>query len=182
MSGAGPSILSLTAAAIYVVVTIACLIAAGVAKNRRQPLRHGRIWVAIAVAFVALAAVRVTGLEDLLRESLREALRADAAYADRRAVQRPLAAIALAGVSLGAMILLWRQSRSVRGRRNVALLVATGATMVMGLLIALRIISLHQVDSLLYGPLKLNWAIDLGASALVLGSAALYVRLVRQRP
>ncbi|MFY7744441.1 MAG: hypothetical protein ACOVQY_03395 [Erythrobacter sp.] len=34
----------------------------------------------------------------------------------------------------------------------------------------------------LYGPLKLNWVIDLGATLTVLVAAAYYVRIVRVRP
>lgn len=132
--------------------------------------------------FAAMAVIRITGIEDLLRETLREALRADAAYADRRAIQRPLAAAALVAITLLAGLMLWRQSRTAKGRRNVAVLVANGSTLTLALLLLLRIISLHQVDSLLYGPIKLNWVIDLGTSALVLACAVLYLTLVRQRP
>lgn len=178
----GPSLLSLSAACFYSIVFIASLLAAGTASQRRQPPRHWSAWVVIAVVFALLAIIRVAGIEELLRDMLREALRADSAYADRRAIQRPLAAAALVAITALAGFMLWRQARGKKGRRNVALLVANGSALVMALLLALRIISLHQVDSLLYGPLKLNWMIDLGASALVLASAAYYVRLVRQRP
>lgn len=178
----GPSLLSLIAAGFYGVIIIACLVSASVSVQKRQPARHWQIWAIIALMFVGLAVIRVTGFEELLRGTLREALRADAVYADRRSFQRPLAVAAVAGVSLLAGFMWWRQSRAIRGRRNFALLAAVGSTLVLALLITLRIISLHQIDSLLYGPIKLNWVIDLGASAVVLGSAVLYVRLVRRRP
>lgn len=180
MPWGGPSVLSLSAAAIYVVVAMACLIAAGTAKRSGQPARHWRTWAAIALVFAALAASRILAIEEHLRELLRAALRADAIYAERRAIQRPLAAVALVAVALVAGYMFWRESRRAKGRRNLAMLLAVGSGMVMALLIMLRIISLHQVDGLLYGPLKLNWVIDLGASLLVLSSAGLYVRLVRQ--
>jgi hypothetical protein len=182
MPSDGPSLLSLAAAGFYGVIVVTCLIAAGAAVRLRQPPRHWRSWAVIALVFAGLALVRVTGFEDWLREVLREALRADAAYDDRRTIQRPLAAAALVGITLLPGYTLWRQSRAVRGRRNLALLVANGSMLVLVLLLALRIISLHQVDSLIYGPLKLNWLIDLGASAVVLLSAVIYVGLVRQRP
>lgn len=182
MPSDGPSLLSLSAAGFYGVIVVVCLFAAASARGLRQPLRHWRNWTIIALLFAALAVIRVTGIEDLLREALREALRADAVYADRRAIQRPLAAAALVAITLLAGFMLWRQSREIKGRRNIAVLVANGSTLVLALLLSLRIISLHQVDSLLYGPIKLNWVIDLGASALVLVSAVSYLRLVRQRP
>jgi hypothetical protein len=182
MPDGGPSMLSFVAAALYAVIVVACGIAAGVSRRLRQPSRHWRVWVSIALVFAALAAFRLTGIEDVLREALRDWLRADAAYAGRRAFQRPLAAAALGGISLLAAFMLWRDYRTVKGRRTTALLVAKGCALVMALLIVLRIVSLHQVDSLLYGPLKLNWVIDIGVSGLVLVSAALYIRLARQRP
>lgn len=182
MPSDGPSLLSLVAAGFYVVITMVCLLASGAASRLRQPPRHWQIWAAIALVFAVLATIRVMGLEDILRDALRDILRGERTYGDRRAFQRPLAAGALALVSLIGGFVLFNQARSVRGRRNVALLAATGSALVMALLIALRIISLHQVDSLLYGPLKLNWVIDLSASLLVLGSAAYYLKLVRQRP
>ncbi|NJO13723.1 MAG: hypothetical protein HC870_00155 [Rhizobiales bacterium] len=148
----------------------------------RQPQRHWLIWAGVALVFAALVASRVMGIEEHLRDLLREGLRADQIYSERRSFQRPLAAAALAAGALFAGFMLWRETRAVKGRRNLALLVAMGSAMVMVLLIVLRIISLHQVDSLLYGPLKLNWVIDLGTTALVLGSAVLYLTLVRSRP
>jgi hypothetical protein len=178
----GPSVLSLIAAGFYAVIVIACLISSSVAVRFGQPARHWQTWAMIALMFLCLAVIRVTGFEELLRGALRDALRADAVYADRRAIQGPLAAAVMVGGGLLAGFMLWRQSRTVKGRRNLALLVAKGSALVLGLLIVLRIISLHQVDSLLYGPPKLNWVIDLGASALVLASAAIYAILVRQRP
>jgi hypothetical protein len=43
----------------------------------------------------------------------------------------------------------------------------------------LRVISLHAIDALLYGPIKLNWVIDLGTSLIVLSAAAYYTRYTR---
>jgi hypothetical protein len=46
-------------------------------------------------------------------------------------------------------------------------------------LIILRLISLHALDQLLFGSLKLNWVGDLGAAAAVFGSALYYILLLR---
>jgi len=77
-------------------------------------------------------------------------------------------------------LLLYRWGLGLRGRRNVARLAAVLAACAMLFLMALRAISLHPIDALLYGPLKLNWIVDLGASFLVLGSAIHYTRIVRR--
>ena len=50
------------------------------------------------------------------------------------------------------------------------LIVAVKDGLSLVFLLLLRIVSLHSVDLLLYGPLKLNWVIDLGACAIVLAS------------
>ena len=67
------------------------------------------------------------------------------------------------------------------GRRNIAVAIGIASCGVMLAIIALRMISLHAMDRLLYGPLKLNWVGDLGASALVLGAAIYYVLLLKGR-
>ena len=45
----------------------------------------------------------------------------------------------------------------------------------------LRLISLSPVDALLYGPIKLNWIVDLGLGLSVVVSALAYVRIVGSR-
>lgn len=113
---------------------------------------------------------------------MRAYLMTEGAYGARRTVQAPLVALAMTSAVLATFVLLFRWSRTVRGRRNVARAVAILAVLVMVLLIALRLASLHSLDALLYGPLKLNWIIDIGISLTVLGVAAYYVNIVRSRP
>jgi hypothetical protein len=182
MAYAAPSIFSLSAAVLYMIVLFACAAAAMIAGRHGQPPRHWRIWAAIAFGFMLLALLRITGFEEAIRDLFRDMLRAEGAYDDRRSLQRPLAAGLLCVVSLLVGWGLARQWRLARGRRNLAVAAAlTGfATMIM--LLGVRIVSLHQLDRLLYGPPKLNWIIDLGASMAVLGAALLYVRYVVQRP
>jgi hypothetical protein len=64
---------------------------------------------------------------------------------------------------------MWVQWRAAHGRRNMALFVAFAALATMVMLLGLRTVSLHQIDVLLYGPTKLNWVIDIGASLTVPG-------------
>jgi hypothetical protein len=182
MPAAAPSILSLGAAGLYALVLGVCLLAAATATGQRQPFAHRRTWVLIAFAFGLFALLRIAGFEEMLRGLLRSELRLDGGYDQRRALQRPLA-FAVSAV-VGAMFAwgLWRQWRAAQGRRNMALFVAFAALTMMVMLLGLRIVSLHQIDVLLYGPAKLNWVIDIGASVTVLAAAGFYIRLVSRRP
>lgn len=176
-----PSMLSLIAAAFYGLVVFACLLAFAAAYARRQVRWHLLGWTALAMLFSVLAAIRVFAIEDLLREELRLLLRAEGTYEDRRALQGLVfAALFIAAATIGGFW-TFRIARNIRGRRNIAAMiaVASGATLVF--LLMLRIVSLHSVDQLLYGPLKLNWIIDLGASTIVLASGVLYWRIVTGR-
>lgn len=182
MATATPSLLSLSAAGLYLLVMAVCLGAAMVASRHRQSPNHARTWLVIGLAFALLAAMRITGLEEIVRDLFRDVLRVEGTYADRRSIQRPLAVAVIFGVMGLAAWVLYRQSRRARGRRDLALLAAVASVILMLLLLGLRIVSLHQLDRLLYGPLKLNWVTDIGASLLTMGAAAVYMRLVTRRP
>ncbi len=182
MAAAVPSLLSLTATGLYLVVLAACVAAALAARKFRQPPGHWRIWAFVATGFLVLAVMRLVGFEEVLRESLRDLLRVEGAYDSRRAYQRPLAAGLLAAISAAVALGLLRQWQLARGRRNIAAVVGLAGFATMMMVLGLRIVSLHQLDKLLYGPLKLNWIMDLGASLAVLGAALMYIRYVAQRP
>lgn len=173
--------LGFVAVGIYVVTALTAMAAAMTASGRGQLAWHGKSWWLLAAIFAALIAIRLAGLEDLLREALRDTLRASAGYEGRRAIQQPIVT-GLVGLAAAAAIWwLYRMARGARGRRNLATLAALAGGAGMVFLVPLRIISLHAVDSLLYGPLKLNWLLDIGASCLVAGAAIYYVRIVRGR-
>jgi O-antigen ligase len=182
MQAGAPSILSLGAAGLYALVLAACLLAAITASRLRQPFAHRRTWVLVGLAFGALALMRIAGLEEIVRDVLRSELRVEGGYDQRRALQRPLAFGVIAVVSGLFAWGLWHQWRAAQGRRNMALFVAFAALTTMVMLLGLRIVSLHQIDVLLYGPAKLNWVIDIGASLTVLAAAAFYIWLVSRRP
>jgi len=67
------------------------------------------------------------------------------------------------------------------GRRNIAVALVWGACGVMIATIAMRTISLHALDRLLNGPLKLNWVGDMGSSLVVLAAAIFYIGVVSGR-
>jgi hypothetical protein len=177
-----PSILSLIASSIYGLVLLSCIVAAVTAKDLRQPPSHMRTWLILAAFFLALAILRVLAVEEWLRDSLRAWLRESGSYRDRRSFQAPLAAALVCILAAAGGWYLYRLMRGLRGRRNVIQAICLMAVLAMLFLISLRLISFHAIDVLLYGPLKLNWVVDLGASLVVLGGAIQYVRVVRGRP
>lgn len=177
----GQSILGLSAAGVYLVVMAACLAAALSGASRRQPHGHVRQWFLILGLFAVLLALRAFGLEDGLRRTVRGALWAGDAYASRRDIQRPVAAFVTIVFSAVAFAMTYRFAKGGLGKRNVALGLAGMASLVMVAVVTLRIVSLHQIDELLYGRLKINWIMDLGMSLVVLGSALFYVRLMQSR-
>lgn len=175
-----PSMLSLVAAGFYVIVVSAVAVALLTARKQRQQAWHSRVWMFVALVFLALAASRVFSLEDLLRAELRDWLRAEGAIAGRRVWQGYLIAGAIAATSAGGLFACYWASRRIRGRRNLAVLVALGSTGAMLMLVAMRLISLHALDQLLFGPFKLNWIGDIGLSLAVLAASVFYVRILRQ--
>lgn len=179
---AGPSVMSLIASGFYCCVVMACVAAALTAQRFRQAPGHWRTWVLLALLFGGLAVLRLIDFEDWFRGALREQLRAGAGYGERRSFQAPLVAAMLAIAGAGAFALLYRVTRHLRGRRNIARLVGNFAAFGMIFLLCLRLASLHAIDALLFGPLKLNWVLDMGASLAVLLAAGYYVRIVRARP
>lgn len=181
MASAAPSILSLSAAGLYMLVLGMCLFAGATAGRRAQPFAHRRTWVVIGLVFGLLALMRIAGTEEFLRDLLRAELRLEGSYDRRRELQRPLVVIVMC---IFAGLFLWgllRQWRAAHGRRSMALFIAFAAVASMMFLVALRTVSFHQVDILLYGPAKLNWIMDIGASLTVLAAAGYYVRLVSNR-
>jgi hypothetical protein len=177
-----PSVLSHSASAVYILVVLVCAGAAAVAVRHRQRPSHARVWLALAAFFAALVVMRLLAVEDVLRDTLRDTLKSSNNYEERRELQAPIiAALLVIGFSAGSF-LVYRWGRGLRGRRNYMVFIGILAAFAMACLIVLRLISLHAIDGLLYGPIKLNWVIDLGASLAVMLAAFNYARLVRARP
>ena len=176
-----PSIFSLMAAGLYIGVALSASVALSGAVMTRQLRWHVLSWAAVAALFVVLSLSRVLTWEEWLREELRLALRLEGTYVERRELQAPIVAV-LFSITV-ALAVFWgsRLGRSVRGRRNAVTLVSLGCTGGLMFLVLLRIVSLHLIDELLYGPLKLNWIIDLGLSVGVLICGAFYFRIVTGR-
>lgn len=175
------SFFSLAASAVYLVVCGQCLWAGLAARKRGRPGSDTAWWIGLATLFVALFAWRVTGIEESLRTVLRGMLRADGEYGARQELQGPLSAAAVLAASLMAF-LGWRVYARTR-TGSLTRLVAVARLAMIGLvsLVALRLISLHVADKLLYGPAHLNWLIDIGCT-LVIGTCAFrYARVLPRR-
>lgn len=163
-----PTALSLAAAAIYIGVSVLCMLAGTISLDgaaRTSRLQPG--WFSIAGLFVILALNRILVIEDRFDEYLRDVARESGAYEGRTAWQGPLSVIAILLVLLVVTILARNWARSRGDKRRQALGVAQLAAFAMLGLIALRLISFHPIDSLLYGGLRLNWWFDVGLSLLV---------------
>lgn len=177
----GPSTLSLIAAAFYALVSVSCLLASQTAFTHRQQRWHLWAWLAITALFVLLIASRIFDLEEALRASLRSWLATEGLRADRRQYQGVILAVLLAAAVSGVIYGSNRLIRRVRGHRNLAVVISIMLSLAMAVLVALRIVSLHAFDQLLFGVLKLNWFGDLGTSAGILGAAIYYTCRVRGR-
>ena len=174
-----PSILSLLAAGLYALVTFACLAGLSASRKRSQAKWHTLSWAALALLFILLLSMRVTGLEDILRETARAILREEGAFQNRRSLQAIIVSIfVIFSTGLGGW-LVYKAYRGSRKTLDIVVKLANGAGLTLAALLLLRLISLHAIDSLLYGPLKLNWLTDVGASLCVLGLAVFYVRNLR---
>lgn len=173
------SILSLVACLLYGVVAGAVVRAGREARRNRQQLWHVRAWSLMALYFVVLIVLRLLNLEEGIRESMREMLEAQNLLAERRSLQGPIIAVAIILFASCSMLAAYWTSQRVSGRRNIALAVAIVACGVMFATMVMRTVSLHALDRLLNGPLKLNWVGDIGSSLAVLGAALFYVSVVR---
>lgn len=176
------SLLSIAACLLYAIVSSVAFWAGLEARAKRQQPWHFKTWGLIGLLFVLLIVSRIFSLEDLLRAELRDTLQAQGLLSTRRSIQGPIVAFAIIVFASSAMLAAYWVSQRLSGRRNIALAAAIAACGVMLATIAMRTISLHALDRLLDGRLKLNWAGDIGASLAVLCAAAIYVKIVRGRP
>lgn len=177
------SLPNLVAIGVYAVVSLLCLSAAFAGSNSARPPREARSWIACAGFFALLALVRTFDLEDRTRRALRTISRDLGEYEDRWVLQVPLVVVTLI-FCLALAILAWR-SWSRRAVSRSGRLVVLGQFAMLGFapLYALRMISLHQVDRILYGgSIRLNWILDMGLVLLAAGSAMLYTRQSRRFP
>jgi len=168
----------LAAIALYLLTAGACLWAAIHAPPRAPRLG----WLVISLFFVALGAWRLAGTEEIVRAALRDALLTRGEYGVRESVQRPLAAALLLGATSMAVwaALRWRALGRHPARRAL-FWAQCGATAMAGL-VAVRVVSLHATDTLLFSGPHLNRVIDPALALFVLVQAWLFARKARPLP
>ena len=174
--------MSQLAVLVYALVTLACLAAVRAAapqSDRRGDLYH---WLACAASFAGLIALRLGQVEDRLRDAGRGWARAAGEYQSRSELQLPVVLLMAAlGLAIAYVFLrLWRATR--RGSRARLVLCSRFALLGLVPLFGLRLVSLHQIDRVLYaGPLRFNWVIEGAICMVVGGCAALYFLRIRGR-
>ena len=154
---------------------------AGVISHR--PGSQARRWLGCAGFFGLLVVVRMLEVEEKIRVALRAISRGMGEYDARSGLQVPLVGATL--ILLMVLAFFTYRSWTARKASWSGRLVLLGQIATLGFLplYALRIISLHQVDRILYGGgFRLNWILDLGLTALAAGAAVLYIRHCRRSP
>ncbi|HQS96773.1 MAG: hypothetical protein B7X90_07030 [Novosphingobium sp. 17-62-19] len=164
-------LLGLAAAALYAITAIMAARAAKAAQpGPRVPPWHRTVWLAAILLFTACAFSRIFGLEEGLRLLLRGELRDENIYSTRREYQSVIASAIIIAAALaaffGAAKVVSSGVLKSGGRSRVAL-AAGMACAVMALLIVVRVVSLHALDVLIYRGPRLNWIVDIGATAAV---------------
>lgn len=122
--------------------------------------RHTLLWLSAAFVFTAMALSRFFGFEQLVRDHLRKDFAAVGAYDSRWDIQIP-ATLAIIVAGIAVLVFFTRALKRAQGRRERLLFLGVGCAAAYLPLFALRIVSLHATDVLLfYGPLPLNWILD----------------------
>lgn len=128
-----------------------------------------------------MAINRTFGLEDALLRWLRPLAADQAEYAGRAAYQAPLAA-AITLFLATAIAMAFRSGRAKRPPALArALLLGRLAALVMLGLVALRVLSFHTTDRLLYGGPHINRLLDPGLALTAALAGWLFARAVRYR-
>ena len=156
----------------------ACIAAANAARTVRQsdePARDRYAWGSLAALFAFMIAVRLFDGENVLRDALRALLDVREIYQERRDFQgAAIALLCLAFAALAARVLRGRAAGQRGASRSLTIAKLAGLAY-LGLFAA-RLISLHQIDALLYGGPHINRVIDPGLAALVGWMAIRFVR------
>ena len=119
-------------------------------RERRGMASHGldwwpTYWFVSALVLLTMAVARAGAIGDLLAELGRDQARASGWYDSRRSLQA-LAVIIVAGVwTIGVVVSIWRVPP--RRRRYLPHVIALSTVIAFA---AIRIVSLHHLDALLY--------------------------------
>lgn len=163
---------------LYAICALVALLPVRDKMRQGHPGKPG--WILVALFLFALVPLRLGGVEEVVRDALREIIRADYDYRARGAWQAPLAAAAFTLAALVAgFFVLWR-GMDLRRPVNLAI---TGV-FAMACLWLLRILSFHPIDRLIYagpGPLRVNYLLELSCLGCVALGSYLYFDRPRQK-
>lgn len=160
-------------------------------KSLDRPLRYGDVpagfWLGPFAFLLVLAGMRLFNIPELVRKSIKHYGQGAGIYAERRGLQSEvLVVLAFVGIAVLVIAVLRAQPR-LQARRS-ARLAAFALAGVAGetALLAARLISLHQLDEMLFGPAKLGWVLDAGCLALIAYAAIRFAQLpppqIREHP
>jgi len=149
---------------LYLIALGLCLYAArrahalaGTSVNRKL---DARFWLLMAIGLGLLAIWKAINVESILQDAARLEATEGAWYEGRRGLQTMIASMGLiGGFALAIGHFIWFRQRQPLVRLASLLMVA-----LVGF-IAIRTISLHIVDRMIYdpiGPIRLNWIIEPG--------------------
>lgn len=175
--------LSVIAAVYYSVVAVLCF-AAYFRCRRQEDIRSAaRLVCSAGWMLLCFAFVRVFGLEELVREFLRDLFETHGLIEKRRTFQFAILLLLGAGATIIAWPFAVRQNLASSNLRGMAVLAIKLALIGFLLLVSARLVSWHALDSVLYaeffGIVRLNWILDLGLVAILGGSAILIERSSR---
>ena len=175
------TLMTYAAMPLYAAAIVCSLSAARQSWTFGRPADHRMVWFTVACSFLALLVFRVIQGEDLVRNNLRAFARGHDLYEMRHDYQAALVGIVLVGGALVAFAVWQRWFRQRLSRESLLVRVATVATLAFVPLYALRIISLHAVDALLYaGPVRLNWILELALCLMIMACALAYGQTVKR--
>jgi hypothetical protein len=174
--------IGLLGATTYALTAVACVAAW---KKRRNwygptPGRRGAFWLGAGAFMASLAVVRLFAIDEAARMTFKLMAKSSGLYAARRGFQAELiVAITIVAILLTAAV-LWRFKPMLAARPSARLAALALVGMAGHLfLIALRLVSLHGVDRVLYGPEHAGYILDVGCTALIIFAA---VRFATHRP
>lgn len=166
--------LNTLAAFLYLAVAALCAGAGALTGTGRQGEGRWWNWMALAIFFAGFAAWRFFDVETALETALREAAFGGGGYFSRDRYQRPLAALVIfvfAAGAIGTFTRNWRRP-APPGRRYLRRGSYCAGALVV--LVALRLVSFHPIDALLYNGPHLNRVLEPGL-VLFAGLQALLV-------
>jgi hypothetical protein len=163
----GVAMMTWLAVTAYLATAMACGGAALSAARPPRGVNHAMAWAGIAALFLALAAIRATDADSLAGAAMRALLTSEGDYGARQKIQAPFAStVILVGFAFVAAGVYYRPALLRRYGRRLFRALAASAAMIG--LVALRAVSLHATDAMLYaGPVHPNWIVDLGLTAAV---------------